>query len=51
MAGKFSKKETDRIFGSKERRRRDLAKLPFEKKMEILERLRKTAAEIKSVVK
>jgi hypothetical protein len=36
----------EELFRAKERRRKELAKLPFEKKMEIVERLKTVAAEI-----
>jgi hypothetical protein len=36
----------EELFRAKERRRKELAKLPFEKKMEIVERLKTVAEEI-----
>jgi hypothetical protein len=42
-----NKFKVEDIFRAKERRRKDLAKLPFEKKIEIVKRLQTVVTEIK----
>jgi hypothetical protein len=42
-----NKIKVDDIFRAKERRRKELTKLPFEKKIEIVERLKKAVTKIR----
>jgi len=43
----MSRKSAERVFERKRKRRRQLAKLPFERKIEIVVELQKAAAEIR----